>query len=238
MDGAGGDIIIAGRIISISNSSTVSASATGAGNAGTVIIVAVDEMTITNASIETSSAISAGGNIDIQVGQMLFLNEGGTISAAAGGVTATDGGGNILIDPVFVILRESSILATANAGNGGNIGIQAGSFIIDANSVIDASSQTGLDGRITIDSVDNIYGSVLLLETPSLNVPDVITQKCVAAAFRDRSSLTVEQREAHTWSPEDYLPSPLRKASAASVAASSPDECRFSLIVENAIDAT
>ena len=238
LDGAGGDIVIAGRVISISDNSTVSASATGAGNAGTVIIVAVDELTVTNASIETSSAISAGGNMDIQVGQMLFLNEGGTISAAAGGVTPTDDGGNIRIDPVFVILREGSILATANAGNGGNIGIQAGSFIIDANSVIDASSQTGLDGRITIDTVNNIYGSVLLLETPAMDVPDVITQKCVAAAFRDRSSLTVEQRESHAWSPEDYLPSPLTEASAASVASSSPDECRFSLVVENVIDET
>jgi len=203
-----------------------------------VIVITVEDLTVTNASIETSAAISAGGNIDIQVGQTLFLNEGGTISAAAGGVTATDDGGNILIDPVFVILRESSILATANAGNGGNIGIQAGSFIIDANSVIDASSQTGLDGRITIDTVNNIYGSVLLLETPSMNVPDVITQKCVAAAFKDRSSLTVERRDAFNWSPQDYVPSPLRRASAERVAASSSDECRFSLIVENAINAT
>jgi filamentous hemagglutinin family protein len=238
MDGNGGDLVIEGRIISISDGGTVTASATGTGNAGTVIVVAVDDLTVTDAAIETSSVISAGGNIDIQVGQTLFLNEGGNISAAAGGVTATDDGGNILIDPVFVILRESSILATANAGNGGNIGIQAGSFIIDANSVIDASSQTGLDGRITIDSVNNIYGSVLLLETPSMNVPDVITQKCVAAAFQDRSSLTVEQRDAFNWSPQDYVPSPLRSASAERVAATSPDECRFSLIVENAINET
>lgn len=238
-DGAGGDLVIEGRIISVSDGSTISASATGSGNAGTVIIIAVNDMTVTNASIETSSAISAGGNIDIDVGGTLFLNEGGTISAAAGGVTPMDDGGNITIDqPTFVVLREGSILATANAGNGGNIGIRAGSFIIDTNSVIDASSQTGLDGRITIDTVNNIYGSVLLLETPSMNVPDVVTQKCVAAAFRDRSSLTVEQREASAWSPEDYVPSPLGREPDATVAASSPDVCRFSLIVENAIDAT
>jgi len=237
-DGAGGDLIIEGHIIDISDGGTLSASATGTGNAGTVIVIAVEDLTVTNASIETSSAISAGGNIDLQVGQTLFLNEGGTISAAAGGVTPIDDGGNISIDPVFVILRESSILATANAGSGGNIGIRAGSFIIDTNSVIDASSQTGLDGRITIDTVNNIYGSVLLLETPSMNVPDVVTQKCVAAAFQDRSSLTVEHREASAWSPEDYVPSPLGRASAATVAASSSDVCRFSLIVENAFDAT
>jgi len=237
-DGSGGDLIIEGRVIDISEGGTLSASATGAGNAGTMIVIAVEDLTITNATIETSAAISAGGNMDIQVGQTLFLNEGGIISAAAGGVTPTDDGGNILIDPVFVILRESAILATANAGNGGNIAIQAGSFIIDTNSVIDASSQTGLDGRITIDTVNNIYGSVLLLETPSMNVPDVITQKCVAAAFQNLSSLTVELRETSAWSPDDFVPSPMKKAPPASVSAYSADECRFSLIVENAINAT
>ena len=237
-DGTGGDLIIEGRIIDISDGGTLSASATGTGNAGTVIVIAIEDLTVTNASIETSATVSAGGNIDVQIGQTLFLNEGGTISAAAGGVTPTDDGGNILIDPVFVILRESSILATANAGNGGNIDIRAGSFIIDANSVIDASSQTGLDGRITIDTINNIYGSVLLLETPSMNVPDVITQKCMAAAFQDRSSLTVKQRDAYIWSPQDYAPSPSRNESAASVAVSSPDACRFLLIVENVINET
>lgn len=239
-DGAGGDLIIEGRVIAISDGSTVSANATGTGNAGTVIVIAIEDLTVTNASIETSSAISAGGNIDVQVGQTLFLNEGGTISAAAGGVTPTDDGGNINIEqPIFVILRESSILATANAGNGGNIDISTGSFIIDASSLIDASSQTGLDGRITIDAVNNIYGSVLLLETPSINVPDMLTQKCVAAAFQDRSSLTVEQRKSSVWSPEDYVPNPLTRAPEPGIAAlSALAECRFSLLLENAIDAT
>jgi hypothetical protein len=66
----------------------------------------------------------------------------------------------------------------------------------------------------------------------------VITQKCVAAAFKNRSSLTIEQRDAFNWSPQDYVPSPYGAASAERVAASSSDECRFTLIVENAINAT
>ena len=135
-------------------------------------------------------------------------------------------------------MRESAVLATANAGNGGNIGIRAGSFVIDTGSVIDASSQTGLDGRITIDTVNNVYGSVLLLEAPSLEVPGVITQKCVAAAFQDRSSLTVEQHDSLIWSPEDWVPSPLAGAPEVSAVAALPGECRFSLILEHAVDAS
>ena len=239
LDGAGGDVTIEGRIIDIAGGSTVSANASGAGNAGTVLVIAIEDLTVTGASIETDSVLSAGGNIGLDVGHTLFLNEGATVSAAAGGVTASDGGGNIAIaEPVFVVMRESEILATANAGNGGNIGIRTGSFVVDTESVIDASSQTGLDGRITIDTVNNVYGSVLLLEAPALEVPDVITQKCVAAAFQDRSSLVVEQHESLIWSPEDWVPSPYGGSPDARSAAARPDECRFTLTIEHATDAS
>jgi len=241
-DGAGGDLVLEGRIVSISDGSLVSASSSGAGNAGTIFVIAVDSLTVTNASIETSSELSAGGNIQLTVGDLLFLNDGATVSAAAGGVTANDDGGNITIDPVFVVLRDSEILATANAGNGGNISIKAGSFIVDPNSVIDASSQTGLDGQITIDSVNNVFGSVLLLETPSIDVSDLVTERCVAAAFRDRSSLTVESLEAEIWSPADYAPSPyLSSGDSVATAAlqnRSSVDCSISLTLRKRPDAT
>jgi len=207
-DGAGGDIIIEAQLIDVSGSSTLSASGTGSGNAGSVMLIATDDLLIRGASIETSSEMSSGGNIGISVSDILALSEGASISAAAAGVTTDDAGGNITIDPVFVVMHESEMLATANAGNGGNIAIEADSFIVDSVSIIDASSQTGLDGRITIDSVNNVFGTVVLLESPSLDVSELLTEKCAAAAFRDRSSLTVERRPAAAWSGEGYIPSP------------------------------
>lgn len=206
--GAGGDVRVEGRIVTIIDGARVSASSSGDGNAGTIIVVAVDDLLVQEAAIETSSALSAGGNINLNVGDTLFLDAEALISASAGGVTADDGGGNVVIDPVFVVMRESAILATANAGNGGNISIEAGSFIIDAESVIDASSQAGLDGQVSIDAINNVFGSVLLLEAPSLDISELLTEKCVAEAFRDRSSFTVDRGSTRSWSPEDLLASP------------------------------
>ena len=49
-------------------------------------------------------------------------------------------GGNITIDPEFVILQNSQIVANAFAGQGGNIQITAEAFLADPDSRVDASS--------------------------------------------------------------------------------------------------
>ena len=236
--GAGGDVRVEGRVITIIDGARIAANSNGDGNAGTIIVVAVDDLLVQGASVETSSELSAGGNINLNVGDTLFLNEEALISAAASGVTPDDGGGNVIIDPFFVVMRESAILATANAGNGGNISIEAGSFIIDSASVIDASSQTGLDGQVSIDAINNVFGSVVLLEAPSIDVSELLTEKCVAEAFRDRSSFTVDRGTVSSWSPEDLLASPYSNDAAAPAtqaiqALSRAGECRLTLLIKD-----
>jgi hypothetical protein len=130
-----------------------------------------------------------------------------SIRAEAGGVTATDAGGNIAIEPEYVILSSSDIVARANAGNGGNITIQAGFFIASGDSTIDASSTSGIDGAVLIDSPNEILGSVLPLEVPAL-IGTVVAQSCLPRATEDRSTLTVESRRSRAAAPGDYLPSP------------------------------
>ena len=96
----------------------------------------------TNGALRTSAPSSAGGDIVVAVGRRVLLTDS-SITAEAGGVTPTDAGGNIDIDPEYVILSSSDIVARANAGNGGNIAIQAGFFIASGDSTLDASSTSG-----------------------------------------------------------------------------------------------
>ena len=56
------------------------------------------------------------------------------------------------IDPQFVILQNSQILAQAVQGPGGNISITTNLLLPDANSVISASSKFGVNGTVTIQS--------------------------------------------------------------------------------------
>ena len=66
------------------------------------------------------------------------------ISTSVGGVAEKSDGGNITIDPQFVVLQNSQIIAQAFAGAGGAITIIATSaFIADPLSIVDASSTTG-----------------------------------------------------------------------------------------------
>jgi hypothetical protein len=130
-----------------------------------------------------------------------------TIGAEAGGVTATDAGGNVTIDPDYVIMNRSNLLASANAGNGGNIAITAGFFVASADSSIDASSSRGLDGEILIDSPNEITGSVLPLAPPAPVTAGLLTENCVPRLARERSTLTVQTSGAVRAVPE-YLPSP------------------------------
>ena len=80
---------------------------------------------------------------------------------------------------------------------------------------IDASSTSGLDGDILIDSPSEITGSVLPLATPGPVAARLLTQNCVPRLASERSTLTVQSRGALR-PPTGYQPSP---AAAAALAA-------------------
>jgi large exoprotein involved in heme utilization and adhesion len=205
VDGEGGSIVLHANRIYIQGGE-ISAASTGSGNAGDVRVTADDELVMTDGALRTSAPISAGGDIEVMVQRRLLMTDS-SITAEAGGVTATDSGGNIAIDPEYVIMTSSDLIARANAGNGGNITIQAGFFIPSGDSTIDASSTSGFDGEVLIDSPNEILGSVLPLESPEV-VGAVVTQSCVPRATEQRSTLTVETRRSAAVAPGDYLPSP------------------------------
>ena len=206
MDGLGGTIVVHADRISIESGGEISAASTGSGDAGDLRVAADDELVLTNGALRTSAPSSAGGDIVVAVGRRVLLTDS-SITAEAGGVTPTDAGGNIDIDPEYVILSSSDIVARANAGNGGNIAIQAGFFIASGDSTLDASSTSGIDGDVLIDSPNEILGSVLPLEVPAV-VGGVIAQDCLPRASEQRSTLTVETRRSAAVTPGDYLPSP------------------------------
>ena len=64
----------------------------------------------------------------------------------------TGGGGSVNIDPQFVVLQNSQILAQADQGPGGNISITTNLLLPDTNQSISASSQFGQQGTISIQS--------------------------------------------------------------------------------------
>ena len=124
---------------------------------------------------------------------------------------ANDGagpGGDIAIDPEFVILSQSAITATAEAGRGGNIVIVADEIIRDAESPIDASSRLGVDGNVAIrSSGQELRDEVVSLPSTIPSVVELLRERCAARRTGSAAaSFVVRGRDGVPTTPDDYLP--------------------------------
>jgi large exoprotein involved in heme utilization and adhesion len=114
-------------------------------------------------------------------------------------------GGNINIDPTFVILDNSQIIANAFGGNGGNINIVADFFMTTTESLVQASSQLGIDGEVTIDAVQtDIIGDLTQLPASYLNATALLREPCAVRTLQ-RSSFIVVGRGALPIAPGSML---------------------------------
>ena len=208
--GAGGNIaLIAGQSVAISNGASVSASSTGPGNTGNIQIDAGNLFAMTDSSVTTEASQASGGAIKITT------NPGGTVQLINSLISASvldgmGGGGSVNIDPQFVILLNSQILANAFQGPGGNISITTNFLLPDANSVISASSQFGVNGTVTIQSPNApISGQIQPLGKSPLIATSLLNQRCAALASGEFSSFTVAGRDSLPTEPGSWLSSPL-----------------------------
>jgi hypothetical protein len=119
------------------------------------------------------------------------------------------GGGNISIDPQYVILQNSQILAQAAQGQGGTITITANLFLPDANSIVNADSGSGLHGTVTIQSPNApASGKIQPLGKTPLIATSLLNQPCAALAGGEFSSFTVAGRDSLPTEPGSWLASP------------------------------
>jgi hypothetical protein len=121
------------------------------------------------------------------------------------------GGGNISIDPDFVILNGSRIRADAFGGPGGNVLITAGVFLSSLSSVT-ASSALGVPGTIDIQaSVTDVSGSIAQLPADIVEATALLRASCTTRLAESRtSSLVVATRDGTPREPAGLLPSPVR----------------------------
>jgi large exoprotein involved in heme utilization and adhesion len=207
--GAAGNIFVDVQSITLQNSGQVTSSSIGRGNAGNIDIRAGQSFLANNGSVTTQAEASSGGAIKITTnpsGSVQLTNS--MISASV--LDGTGGGGSVNIDPQFVLLQNSQILAQAVQGPGGNIFITTNLLLPDANSLISASSQFGQQGTITIQSpISPASGKIVPLSQKPLIATTMMTQRCAALAGGEFSSLTVAGRDSLPAEPGGWLASPL-----------------------------
>jgi len=192
------------------------------GEAGTITINARDGISLSNDSTITTEAISAGGGgMKIKTDKSLRL----TNSKISTSVKESSGaGGDIALNSEFVILESGKIIARAYEGQGGNMNITTTSiykFPPASKSTIDASSQLGVDGVVSINSPDeNADEEMLALSSSTFDASQIVEKPCQAMSldeYAHRSSFEVFSLAGSSSSPYDLKPSRLSQQSLNSV---------------------
>lgn len=206
--GTGGSVAITADSISLIDHASINAAASGSGDAGDIAIAAAKEVTLHNSTITTeASEDSDGGNITITAPSMVRLI-GSEITSSVGGGAETVGG-NIFIDPQFVILQNSQIIANAYEGTGGNIRIIADTFLMDPFSMVNASSALGVDGRIDIQApINTVSGFIAPLGSTFVSATDLLRERCIVRLNQGKySSFIISGRDGLPLEPGGLMPS-------------------------------
>jgi filamentous hemagglutinin family protein len=204
-DGRGGDVRVNCVQGEVAGQSLITASST-LSNAGSIEITAADSFTLANGGSVSTSAGHDGGSIQLVIGRLLYLDDS-NIQAFAGAhssrlLPSPPLGGNIDIDPEFVILNNSFISANdlGLTGKDGHI-VNSADFFFTSNSFLHAT------GTIETTAPDLDLGHKLV--TPPTNLVDTTSQlreSCARSVNHEFSTLTVVGRLGTETAPEELQP--------------------------------
>jgi large exoprotein involved in heme utilization and adhesion len=210
--------------------STLSVRSAGLGAAGNIIIGDLNttpELVLDGGQIIAESAAVDGGNINLNLGNLLLLRNSSLISATAGTAQSGGNGGSISIDidngfVVTVPNENNDIIANAFAGSGGQVNLTAQRILgftpqdgfntaqlrSNTSSDLSASSQLGTQGTVAILNLA-IDPSQALAELPVTfsDVTNQIAQGCRVNPATAQSQFVITGRGGLPPSPSDPLAS-------------------------------
>ncbi len=225
--GAGGSVSVSARELTLDTAANIAASSTGAGVAGSVQVDVQQPLTLSGGSnVSTTSDISDSGTVAITSASDILLNDGsitvratqgnagrialmapGIISLQNGTVLAEAGlnGGDVFIDPQFVLLEHSRISANAILGAGGNIDLIANAFLA-SDGAVTASSVASVQGTVNIETVQgDISGALVTLSSSFVSPKTSLQERCAMRLGGDTSTFLVVGRGGVSPAPEDAV---------------------------------
>jgi large exoprotein involved in heme utilization and adhesion len=205
--GAGGNIEVKSGVVRLTGNAQISATSSGQGDAGSIRITAPIAFVGQDSSVTTAARGADGGNIVLEVGTLVNLVDSQITASVQGGEGK---GGNITIDPRFVVLDHSRISADAFGGSGGNVRILADVFLA-TDSLVSASSALGVPGTVDINArITDVSGNLTQLPDAVLQAAALLREPCMARTGEGRTStLTLGSRDGVPPEPGGTVASPL-----------------------------
>ena len=207
-----GNLTIKTGQLNVGDRAEVNVNSQGSGNAGNLQVAARSIQLDNQGTLTATTKSSNGGNITLQVQDLLLLRRSSQISSTVG---AGGNGGNITINTPFIVAvpsENSDITANAFNGRGGNIQITTQGIFgtqlpeqLTPKSDITASSEFGVNGTVQIKTpeIDPRREAVKLPEEP-INVE--IAQSCQVGG-RTASQFVNTGRGGLPPSPDEVLSS-------------------------------
>jgi len=165
---------------------------------------------VIGAEPDPSKVTGNAGSIALEASHLVHL-DAGTITTSSPKGAAT--GGDITIDPTFVVLEHgSSVEAIADEGFGGHIQVAAdGFFGFPGSRVSAASGNPELSGTVEIHSPDvNLAGTLAELPSTFLDAASQMRERCAARKSGERvGSFSVRGAGGIPAEPDGWLPAPL-----------------------------
>jgi fibronectin-binding autotransporter adhesin len=183
--------------VNLADNSVIScdSSNTNGGNIGIQTNSLLMDHSLISTSEPNGPTNTIGGNITINAGYTVYLNNFSFINSNAGQGT----GGNITIDPQFTVLNHSGINAIGGSANG-NVYILS-DFVLSGTSSILAT------GVVDINSLPlDLTGSLLPLPANLTDEQKRLREKCARAVNHEFSSFIVVGRGGTESAPEEFQP--------------------------------
>jgi large exoprotein involved in heme utilization and adhesion len=215
--GKAGTITINTPQLNVLDGAQVTARSQGLGDAGNLEITASSIFLDNRGKLTTETLSTQGGNITLNVQDLLLLRHNSEISTSAGTANQGGDGGNITINSPFIVAvpkEDSDITANAYTGRGGNINITTqGIYGLQFRpnrtplSDITASSDFGVNGTVKINSAFDVTQSVTNLPIELVDASNQIDQTCSprGAAAREGNRFVITGRGGLPPSPNEPL---------------------------------
>lgn len=201
--GDGGNVNIQAKEIRIQDNGSINVASIGFGNAGNLRIEANNLFLERQASLAALSLLGEGGNINLQIRDLLSLNNSFILSASEG----IGDSGNINLDAGIVIgLDHSEINASSFGGNGGNIFIKTQGLFFSPDSIITASSQLGISGNVAISNLDLTPKNAFVSSVENfVKVDAIVSNSCLARRNASQGSFVVTGSGGLPENPDNLL---------------------------------
>lgn len=176
--GSGGSVTVRARHIELNEGGTISTRSSGTGNAGNIVLQADERFRSRHGAVTTEAERADGGNITLMAGSLVDLRDSQITATVKGGEGQ---GGNILMDPQFIVLQRSQVRADAFGGPGGNVRLVADVFLADPASQVSASSALNLPGTVDIQAAVTDLSELVAPLTPDFaRATELLRDRCAA----------------------------------------------------------